>query len=98
MKQHLIVALLTLWPYAAVAQSGLPETKPDAPSLHDQIRAERAKDREAERADTKARPWDRNSDGKRPWDTPAPEPNNRGLDGSAVPEGSERAGPLIPKK
>ena len=42
----------------------------EIPSIHEQIKANRAKAKADEETSTKARFWDRDSDGKRPWDAP----------------------------
>ena len=45
----------------------------ETPSVHDRIKMERAKDAAAMTKDANApRPWDRDSGGKRPWETPVP--------------------------
>jgi hypothetical protein len=46
----------------------LPAVQRDA----NQIRAERAKDADALRNDATKRPWDRDANGKRPWEVPFP--------------------------
>jgi len=42
--------------------------------MHEQIKADRAKAKAAEENDSKARYWDRDADGKRPWDLPRETP------------------------
>jgi hypothetical protein len=45
----------------------------DAPSARDRIKMDRAKDAAAVTRDADApRPWDKDSSGKRPWETTAP--------------------------
>lgn len=67
MKLLFIVALLFgLNSFAARADPA--ETKPED-SVRDQIKAARLKERADERAGPSARAWDRDSNGKRPWDS-----------------------------
>lgn len=68
MKHPVIAALLTLWSFAAVAQTA-PVGEPKALSSRDQIKANRAKENADEAKDKNGpRPWDRDVNGKRPWD------------------------------
>ena len=62
-----IAALLAMAP--ALAQTGVPST-PAKPALSDreQVKADRAKAAEDEKGTTTARPWDRDADGRRPWE------------------------------
>ncbi|QPF95010.1 hypothetical protein [Bradyrhizobium commune] len=53
-----------------MAQIDRQSTVPDI-SVRDQIKAARAKDKSDEQNDRSKRAWDRDSDGKRPWETPA---------------------------
>jgi hypothetical protein len=60
---------------AAIAPSveGTPAVEPvpnELPSIHEQIKADRARAKADEENDSKARYWDRDADGKRPWDLP----------------------------
>jgi len=76
MKHALIVALLTLWSFEAAAQTRISAAEPNAPSVRDQIKAVRAKDKEDEAKDkNEPRLWDRDTNGKRPWEeTPRERP------------------------
>jgi nitrous oxide reductase accessory protein NosL len=65
MKLALLAALL-LSP--AVGQTTTAPT-PEPPSIHEQIKADRAKAKLDEENGPKARHWDRGADGKRPWDS-----------------------------
>ncbi|MDA9406017.1 hypothetical protein XH80_04395 [Bradyrhizobium sp. CCBAU 45384] len=60
-----IVALLTMAP--ALAQTGVPSTKPPLTD-REQVKADRAKAAEDDKAATTARPWDRDAYGRRPWE------------------------------
>ena len=68
MIKFIIVGFLIVTPVLA-------QTKPPAPAApasgREQIRADRAKAAEDEKNGPTARPWDRNADGKRPWEEPA---------------------------
>jgi hypothetical protein len=67
-----IALLLTLFAIAPSAE-GSPVAEPvpnEIPSIHEQIKADRAKAKADEQNDSKARFWDRDADGKRPWDRP----------------------------
>ena len=69
MKHLLIVALLALWSFAAAAQTPVPETRSNVLSSHDQIKADRAREKTDEAKDKNGpRPWDRDVNGKRPWE------------------------------
>jgi len=65
-----IIALLTVAP--AMAQTGVPATKPLV-SDREQVKADRAKAAEDDKGATTARPWDRDANGKRPWEERKPE-------------------------
>jgi hypothetical protein len=64
MKIALLVALLIVLPSA---NGQIAPTK-QPPSMSDQIKADRAKVKVDTDAAPKARPWDRDVNGKRPWD------------------------------
>jgi hypothetical protein len=67
MKTSLLVVTIVLWlPFAAHAAAAI-LGKPE-PSLTDQIKAARAKEDTAEKNASPGRPWDRDADGKRPWE------------------------------
>jgi hypothetical protein len=65
MKIALLVTLL------AIASEGQAATAliPEPPSIHEQIKADRARIKADEENAPKARSWDRGTDGKRPWDS-----------------------------
>ncbi len=62
-----IVFLVTLLAISAEAQAATAPT-PEPPSIREQIKADRAKYKADEENSPKARFWDRDADGKRPWD------------------------------
>ena len=68
MKAIFIAILISASP--VFAQIDRPSTVPDI-SVRDQIKAARAKDKTDEQNDQSKRAWDRDGDGKRPWETPA---------------------------
>jgi hypothetical protein len=74
MKVLRLIAVIALsLPVAAQAAGTIPE-KPEM-SLRDQIRAARAKylaEEAAEKTRSPAQPWDRDANGKRPWETNEP--------------------------
>jgi hypothetical protein len=65
MKIALLVTLLALSTEAHAAAAPIAE----APSLREQIKAERARIKADEENAPKARSWDRGADGRRPWDS-----------------------------
>ena len=69
MKFPLSFALLAIWSSAA-AQTPTPNSSLADTSIRDHIKAARAKDKVDEAAASKERWWDRDANGKRPWDTP----------------------------
>lgn len=71
-----IALLLTVFAVAASAEGPpMAESVPnEIPSIREQIKADRAKARRDEENDSKARNWDRDADGKRPWDLPKDRP------------------------
>ena len=71
-----IALLLTVFAAASSAE-GPPRAEPvpnEIPSIREQIKADRAKAKTDEESDSKARFWDRDADGKRPWDLPKETP------------------------
>jgi hypothetical protein len=71
MKASLLAVTLALWSSAAqTADSIIPE-KPEA-SMHDQIKAARAKEMMDEKNAPSERPWHRDANGKRPWERKEP--------------------------
>ncbi|WP_298884690.1 hypothetical protein [uncultured Bradyrhizobium sp.] len=73
MKKSFFVALfITVSPCIAQTFAGT-AIPPTDPSLREQIKADRERDRKAEaNASSEARPWDRDVNGKRPWDRKDP--------------------------
>ncbi|WP_246789701.1 hypothetical protein [Bradyrhizobium sp. CCBAU 51765] len=71
MTKFITVVLLTTLPVLAQTTP-----VPTAPPLTDRerVQAERAKAAEAERVAPITRPWDRDADGKRPWERKSPKP------------------------
>ncbi len=67
MTKYVIIALLTISP--VLAQTPQPSAKLPLTD-REQIQADRAKAAAEEEREPTARPWDRNADGKRPWDQP----------------------------
>ena len=65
MTKFLAVILLTTLP--VLAQTEQP-TKTLPLSDREQVKSDRAKAAEEEKNSTTARPWDRDADGKRPWE------------------------------
>jgi len=71
MKAPLIVALVFIW-MPATAQTKLPAQFPkEEPSFREQIKASLAKQKADEDNGPKQRPWDRDAEGRRPWEIPA---------------------------
>lgn len=67
-----IALLLTVF---VVAAEGSPVAVPnEMPSIREQLKADRAKAKTDEENASKARFWDRDADGKRPWDRPKEPP------------------------
>ncbi|MGL9616764.1 hypothetical protein QRQ56_02075 [Bradyrhizobium sp. U531] len=65
MTKFLAVVLLTTLP--AFAQTEQPTGKLPL-SDREQVKSDRAKAAEEEKSSTAARPWDRDAEGKRPWE------------------------------
>jgi hypothetical protein len=65
MKIALLVTLLVTSAEGQPATAPIPEPL----SIHEQIRADRARAKVDEENSPKARYWDRSADGKRPWDS-----------------------------
>jgi hypothetical protein len=68
-KIALLLTLLVIAPSAEGPTAAEP-TPNEIPSIHEQIKADRAKAKAEEENDPKARFWDRDANGKRPWDLP----------------------------
>jgi hypothetical protein len=66
MKIALLVTLLAVCT-SAQGQVAAPVPK-DPPSIREQIQTDRARAKAEDENGPKARPWDRDHDGKRPWD------------------------------
>ena len=73
MKIALVLTLLAIAPSAEASPVAQPVPS-EFPSMHEQIKADRAKAKAAEENDSKARYWDRDADGKRPWELPRETP------------------------
>lgn len=70
MKTYLaMVMVVLLAPASAQPATPIPAT-PEL-SSRDQIKAARAREAEETKSGPSARPWDRDGDGKRPWEMPA---------------------------
>jgi hypothetical protein len=69
MKTYLAIIAVTLLAPASAAQPAIPELSTPEISSRDQIKASRAREAEETKTGPSARPWDRDSDGKRPWET-----------------------------
>ena len=67
MKTALLMALLILSPSAGAQTKGAPASK-GVLSIREQIQADRAKAKMDEENGPKERFWDRDVNGKRPWD------------------------------
>ncbi|QPF81910.1 hypothetical protein IC762_19120 [Bradyrhizobium genosp. L] len=68
MKRFLIIVLLTVCPVAA--QTAQPSPTP--PTDRERVQADRAKAAADEKTAPSARPWDRDANGKRPWERATP--------------------------
>jgi hypothetical protein len=66
----IIMALAALSTLAGSASAQ--DAPPKEVSIRDQIKADRAKDDVDNKTSGVARPWDRDSNGKRPWDKKGP--------------------------
>ena len=75
MKTYLAIIAVMLLSPASAAQLATPEQAAPEISARDQIKAARAKEVEDTKSGPTARAWDRDSDGKRPWETTA-KPSN----------------------
>jgi hypothetical protein len=70
MKIFLLVAyMIACWSTASAETSASASPKENSP-VHDQVKAARAKEKADDAREPKERWWDRDSDGKRPWDKP----------------------------
>jgi hypothetical protein len=66
MKIALLLTLLAVSNEGQAATAAIPEPL----SIHEQIKADRAKAKADEENAPKTRLWDRGANGKRPWETP----------------------------
>ncbi len=72
MKAFLLIPLLFVWTPARGETTAVPPLPKEELSIHDQIKAARAKQAADEKIAPSGRPWDRDADGKRPWDKQQP--------------------------
>ncbi|MBR1086166.1 hypothetical protein JQ621_01610 [Bradyrhizobium manausense] len=70
MKKLYLVALFIVVVSPCMAQTVAGKALPTADlSVREQIKADRERDRKAEAStSSQSRPWDKDADGKRPWD------------------------------
>jgi hypothetical protein len=66
MKNALLAALLIV-PLSSQQAQTAPASK-EAPSVHDQVKTDQAKSKADFESGPKERPWDRDANGKRPWE------------------------------
>jgi hypothetical protein len=69
-----IAFLVMLFAASAEGPAAATVPIPEPLSLREQIKADRAKAKADEESDSKARFWDRDANGKRPWDLPKKTP------------------------
>jgi hypothetical protein len=73
MKIALLVMMFVISLSAELSAEGsltIERDPPTIPSIHEQIKADRARAKADEENSTKTRSWDRDADGRRPWDPP----------------------------
>jgi hypothetical protein len=70
MKTILLVALIVVSSAASAEIASAPTKAPAELSVRDQIKAQRAKEQADEKNGPPQRSWDRDADGKRPWERP----------------------------
>lgn len=75
MKTYLMIAI-TLFAAPVAAQPVVPPAATPEISFRDQIKAARARDAAEQKSGSTVRPWDRDVNGKRPWDTPVKAPDS----------------------
>jgi hypothetical protein len=68
MKSFLLVVLTVACSAATAQVAPAPTKAPAELSIRDQIKAQRAKEQLDERNGPSQRAWDRDANGKRPWD------------------------------
>jgi hypothetical protein len=83
MKIMLLLMLLVISPEGQAANALSPA--PDAPSTREQIKLDRAKAKAEDENSPKTRFWDRDADGKRPWDRSKEIPLTKDEDGLSRP-------------
>ena len=69
MKKYVLIGALAVIPFSVSAQPVAPVAPPPELATHDQIRAARAKDVLEQKRGPTSRPWDRDANGRRPWET-----------------------------
>ena len=69
MQIALLLTLLAITPAAEAPPVAEPAPNGDS-SIHEQIKADRARAKADEENDSGARFWDRDANGKRPWELP----------------------------
>jgi hypothetical protein len=70
MKIFLLVAFIVAGWSTASAETNAPDSPKEESSIHDQVKAARAKEKADDVRGSKERWWDRDAGGKRPWDKP----------------------------
>jgi hypothetical protein len=70
--KFLFIALLLSTGFIGQVRSETVAASATTPSGRDRIKVDRAKAAAEEKNSTTARPWDRDSNGKRPWDVALP--------------------------
>ena len=70
MKIFLLVAFMVAGWSSASAETNAPDSLKGESSLHDEVKAARAKEKADDVRGPKERWWDRDAEGKRPWDKP----------------------------
>jgi hypothetical protein len=73
MKMFPVVALFIFWSSAAAQVVVTPNQPTDTEAIRAQIKADRAKARADEENGPKSRFWDRDAEGKRPWERTLPQ-------------------------
>ena len=71
-KMNLVFVAISSTILATGLAHGQVTVSPAAQSDASHIRAERAKDADASRNEATKRPWDKDANGKRPWEIPFP--------------------------
>jgi hypothetical protein len=71
-KLFFVAFFITITPCVAETVAGATTVAPADSSIRDQIKADRDKERAEAGTSSQARPWDRDANGKRPWDRKDP--------------------------